>query len=135
MRPPRRVRAAEPIGRLSARVAIVAWVATAGWIVAAGPGLGLGPAAVAPPLVVGMVERFATADRSAVTGVRHWAVIVAAAAVGAFAADDITPRWVGGLIAVMAVLVVFASSPGLTRPRWPSASSPRLPSPTIWACG
>lgn len=98
----------EPVGRLPIPVAGTTWAVTAAWIVLAGPVLSLGAATVAPPLVVAMVERFATGDRSALTGLRHWAVIVAAAAAGAFAAADITPRWTGGLLAVAAVLVAFA---------------------------
>jgi hypothetical protein len=97
---------------LSPGTARMAWAIAAAWIIVAGPILGLGPAAVAPPLVVGMVERLTSTDPSAITGARHWAAVVAAAAIGAGLASQVDPRWVGGLLAVAAVLVVFATFSG-----------------------
>ena len=70
--------------------------------------LGLGAAAVAPPLVVAMLERTASANASASTGMRHWATLVAAAAAGSLLAAHVHPAWVGGLIAVAVVLLVFS---------------------------
>ena len=98
--------------RLPRRSALTAWAIAATWIVIAGPALRLGAGAVAPPLIVAMVEWIAGSDRSAATGLRHWSVLVAAAGVGALAVQHITPAWVGGLIATGIVLTLFATFSG-----------------------
>jgi hypothetical protein len=113
-------------------VALAAWAIAAGWIIVAGPILGRGPAAAAPPLVVGMVERLTSTDPSAITGARHWAAVVAAAAIGAGLASQVDPRWVGGLLAVAAVLVVFATFSGPHPPALSICLIPQVaPEPAI----
>jgi hypothetical protein len=98
--------------RLPVASAVAAWAIAAGWIAVAGPVLGLGASAVAPPLIVAMLEWMIGADRAEATGLRHWSVLVAAAAVGVLAARNIDPTWVGGLVAVAVVLVLFAAFSG-----------------------
>lgn len=85
----------------------MSWAVLASWILLGGPILALPAAALAPPLLVAAVEWLAGTDRSAATGVRHWLMIVGAAALGVTGASAVDPPWVGGVMALAATLVLF----------------------------
>ncbi|MGE0880887.1 MAG: hypothetical protein AB7L13_15315 [Acidimicrobiia bacterium] len=100
---------AEPI---ASHVLVATWATAVAWVLVAWPVLGLRAAAVAPPLVVAMLERTMSANPSARTGVRHWAALVVAALVGSVLAAHVDPAWIGGVLAVALMLVVFRSVSG-----------------------
>lgn len=131
-----RVPAAAPADdarRLSVAVVATTWAVAAGWIVVAGPLLGLAAATVAPPLVVAMAERVASADASAWTGLRHWLVLVVAAAAGAAGAAFVHPSCLGGVLALGVVLVAFALASGPHPPALAIALIPQVTAPDVGA--
>ncbi len=112
-------------GRLPAAVMTVVWAVAVLWVLVAWPVLGLAAAAVAPPMIVATIEQ-TLSDTSALAGLRHWAVLVFAAAEGALAMGHVPTAWGSGLLAVAAVLLTFALAGGLYPPALAIALIPQV---------